>query len=217
MTIWDVHSRRQVSGLVCMIVSIAGVSVGMGYAEEVGCDLRLQADFASYLDLLGDRDRSIARNALEASMTYWKVDPAYDEVRQDVLNLPEGATLLRIEFGAEPDRRYGSLWFVESQDDVIEFATGYGIDGVARRRVPRPKWVSFERSISRIIESGTKNKIDSQGVDLPVYFVCGQLIDRDFFFILMEYPDQSPEYELVKRTLDLSSFRKIPVELRGSK
>ena len=209
--VWPIL-RRAAVGLAGMLV-IAGQTAGVQCSEST-CDNLREESISHLLTGLPREISSRVRDEIEGSRVYWLSDPTYRSVRAEVDRVEASRSSFRVEFGGEPGRRYGSLWFIDKGEEVIEFATGIEIEGVKVRTFPRDDWLRFESYVSNLSDSDLATKLNPDGVDLPVYFICGNIRGKAFAFLLSEFPSPVPQFRVLRRALALSKLRATPREIR---
>jgi len=181
------------------------------------CDRLVGSAEQSLLTGLDRKESMILQRVLEGSRAYWQTDEIYRLVRAraDSLGLWKG--IVRLEIGrAVGGPGYSSVWFIETNDQVFELATGPELTAMQERTISPEQWRGFAESVKDLTAAHPSSRASPYAVDLAVYFFCAVLDGHESSFVLYDIPDDVPQVEVVARTLDLSRFKTVPRELQDS-
>lgn len=180
------------------------------------CDRLMASAEQSLLAGLDPNEAAILQRELDGSRAYWRTDANYGIVRARAENIGPWRSIVRLEIGrAVGGPGYSSVWFIETNDQVFELATGPELSAMQERNVPPEQWQGFVESVKDLTATQLPSRASPYAVDLAVYYFCAQLDGHESSLIVYDMPEEVPQFELVARTLGLSKFKRIPRELRA--
>ena len=198
------------------LVWVASCAAPLGRMLSSDCDRLIATEEQELLVSFDPEDSLVLGRDLEASRTYWQTDQTYELVRTLADEIGPWLGIARLEIGSAPGGPgYSSVWFVETNDRILELATGPGLLAPKQRMIPREEWLRFTDYLEAYSADELRSRASPYTADLPVYYFCAILDEHEFAFILYKISDDAPQFDIVARTLGLSQFKTVPLELQG--